>query len=55
LKLGLGKVGVRGDLRDHITPIRIDGLDPAVAAAIGLEDSVTVHNFELSAALTLSF
>ncbi len=55
LKVGLGKIGVRGDLRDHITPIRLDGLDPAVAAAIGLEDNTTVHNFELSVALTIGF
>jgi len=55
LKVGLGKVGVRGDLRDHITSIKLDGLDPGVAAAIGLEDDVTVHNFELSVALVISF
>jgi hypothetical protein len=55
LKVGLGKVGIRGDLRDHITPIKFESLDPLVAAAIGIEDNVTVHNFELSVALTLSF
>lgn len=55
LRLGLGKVGVRGDLRDHITPINLNGLDPGVAAALGLVDNVTVHNFELSVALVLSF
>ncbi len=55
LKIGLGKIGVRGDLRDHITPIKLDALDPAVAEAIGLDQDVTVHNFELSAALVFSF
>jgi hypothetical protein len=55
LKFGLGKVGVRGDLRDHITPLKLDGLDPAVASAIGLDKDVTVHNFELSVALVISF
>ena len=55
LKVGLGKVGVRGDLRDHITPIKLDGLDPGVASAIGLEEDATVHNFELSVALVISF
>lgn len=54
LKLGLGKVGVRGDLRDHITPINLDGLDPGVAASLGLEDDITVHNIELSVALVFS-
>lgn len=55
LKLKLGKLGVRGDLRDHITPIKLDSLDPSVAEAIGLDRNVTVHNFELSAALLISF
>ncbi len=55
LKFKLGKLGVRGDLRDHITPIKLDSLDPAVAEAIGLDKNVTVHNFELSAALVISF
>lgn len=55
LKIGLGKIGLRGDLRDHITPIKLDSLDPAVAEIIGLDKDVTVHNFELSAALVFSF
>ena len=55
LKFGLGKVGVRGDLRDHITPIKLEGHDPGVASAIGLKEDVTVHNFELSVALVISF
>lgn len=55
LKLGLGKIGVRGDLRDHITPIKLADLDPGVATAIGLANDVTVHNLELSVALVISF
>jgi hypothetical protein len=55
LKIGLGKVGIRGDLRDHITPIKFEGLDPLIATAIGIDEDGTVHNFELSVALTLSF
>ena len=55
LKVGLGKIGVRGDLRDHITPLKLASLDPAVAAAIGLQKDVTVHNLELSVALVIGF
>lgn len=55
MKVGLGKIGVRGDLRDHITPIKLEGLDAGVIQAIGLEGDVTVHNFELSVALVISF
>ena len=55
LKVKLGKIGIRGDLRDHITPIKLDSLDPAVAEAIGLDRDKTVHNFELSVGLIISF
>ncbi len=53
LRLGLGGVGARVDLRDHITPFRLDDLDPDVRALVGLPADLTLHNFELSLSLML--
>jgi len=55
LKIGLGGFGARVDLRDHITPLDADSIDPAVVEILGLDVNTTLHNFELSAALVLSF
>lgn len=55
VKFGLGGLGVRADLRDHITPIRLADLDPDLVSLLGLPADVTLHNFELSASLMLSF
>ena len=55
VKLGLGAVGARIDVRDHITPLKIDKIDPAVLPLIGLTADKTVHNFEMSVGLVLSF
>jgi len=55
LKVKLGGVGIRGDVRDHITPINVDSLDPLVAETLGLTEDRTVHNFELSVGLVISF
>ncbi len=55
VKFGLGSVGLRMDVRDHITPLKIDSLDPDVLPLIGLTEDKTVHNFEMSVGLVLSF
>lgn len=55
VKVSLGRLGVRADFRDHITPIDLADLDPAFLGALGLEDDLTLHNLELSAGLTLGF
>ncbi|HJO05168.1 MAG TPA: hypothetical protein QGG47_14470 [Acidobacteriota bacterium] len=55
VKLGLGSVGARIDVRDHITPLKVDKIDPDVLPLIGLDADKTVHNFEVSVGLVLSF
>lgn len=55
LKFALGPVGVRADVRDHITPLKVDDLNADVAELIGLDADLTLHNFELSAGLVIRF
>lgn len=55
LKIGLGPVGARVDLRDHITPLDAGEVDPAVVELLGLDVNTTLHNFELSAGLVIRF
>jgi len=55
LKVGLGGLGVRTDLRDHITPMKVDKMDPRLVDLLGLESNVTLHNFEISATLLVHF
>ena len=55
MKIGLGAVAVRVDVRDHITPLKIDAIDPDVLPLLGLTADKTVHNFEMSLGLVLSF
>jgi hypothetical protein len=55
LKVGLGPVGARVDIRDHITPLDAGEIDPAVGEVLGLDVNTTLHNFELSAALVIRF
>lgn len=55
LKVALGAVGVRADLRDHITPLDVEDLGPELAEALGEDGSTTLHNFELSLGLIVRF
>lgn len=55
LKIGLGPVGFRADVRDHITPLKVDKLNPEVAELLGLDADLTLHNFELTGALIIRF
>lgn len=55
LKVGLGSVGVRADLRDHITPLKVEDLSPDLAEALGAEGGTTLHDFEVSFGLTIHF
>ncbi len=55
VKLALGSVVLRGDLRDHITPLKLEELDPILVGLLGLPGDKTLHNFELSATLSLRF
>lgn len=55
VRLGLGQLFLQGDLRDHITPLRLADLDPSVAVLLGLPGDRTLHNFELSVTVGTSF
>ena len=55
MKFGLGAVAARVDVRDHITPLKIDAIDPDLLPMLGLTADKTVHNFEMSLGLVLSF
>lgn len=55
VKVGLGGLGVRADLRDHITPLDFADIDPQFAEALDLLEGNTLHNVELSFGLMFSF
>lgn len=55
IRAGFGALGVRVDLRDHITPMQAAELDADFVEALGLSGDRTLHNVELSAGLTISF
>jgi len=55
IKATIGSVGLRVDLRDHITPVTVEDAEPAFLAALGIADDKTLHNVELSAGLTVRF
>lgn len=55
IKIMLGSFGIRGDVRDHITPVSLEDLEPELADALGLDVDETLHNFEISVGLVLAF
>jgi hypothetical protein len=55
LKAAFGSLGLRVDLRDHITPLKIADLDPDFVQAIGLGTDTTIHNVEFSGGITIRF
>ena len=55
LKAALGKLGLRVDIKDHITPLGITELDPTFADALGTAVSTNLHNVEFSGGVTIKF
>ncbi len=55
LKAAIGTLGLRIDVKDHVTPLEITELDPAFADAIGVAVSTNVHNVEFSGGVTIKF
>ena len=55
LKVALGSLGLRADLRDHITRLDPSKLEDEFVQALGIAESTTTHNVELSAGLTIKF
>ena len=53
--MAFGSVGARVDLKDHITPLKVDNLDPEFRQALLLIRDTTLHNVELSGGITIRF
>jgi hypothetical protein len=55
LKLAFGSLGARIDLKDHITPLKVDSVSPEFREALFLVTDQTLHNIELSGGITIRF
>ena len=55
LRAAIGTLGLRVDIKDHVTPLEITELDPAFAEVIGVAVSTNVHNVEFSGGVTIKF
>lgn len=55
LKAAFGTLGLRVDLRDHITPLRVADLGNEFLQVLGIVEDTTIHNVELSGGITIRF
>jgi hypothetical protein len=55
VKMAFGSLGARVDLKDHITPLKVDNLDPEFRQALLLFQDTTLHNIEFSGGITVRF
>lgn len=55
LKAAFGSLGLRVDLRDHITPLKVADLSDEFLTVIGIVNNTTIHNVELSGGITIRF
>jgi hypothetical protein len=55
LKAAIGTLGLRVDLKDHITPLQFEELSPAFLQFVGIAEDTNVHNIEFSAGVTIRF
>jgi hypothetical protein len=55
IKGDLGPVGLRLDVRNHLTPFDPDDVDPVLIPILGLTDSKTLHNWEFSGGVSINF
>lgn len=55
LKVSIGTLGLRVDLKDHITPLNIAELSPEFIQVVGLAEDSNAHNVELSGGITIKF
>jgi hypothetical protein len=55
LKAAIGSVGLRVDLKDHVSPLDVTKLSPQFLQVTGLAENTNVHNWELSGGLTVRF
>ena len=55
LKAAFGSLGIRVDIKDHITPLDVTQLDDAFIAALGIAETTRSHNVEFSGGLSIRF
>lgn len=55
LKAAFGSLGLRVDLKDHITPLQFEQLSPEFLQVVGIAEDTNVHNIEFSAGVTIRF
>jgi hypothetical protein len=55
LRATFGTLGLRVDIKDHITPLKITELDPNFVDALGTAVSNNLHNIEFSGGVTIKF
>ena len=55
LKVALGTLGLRVDLKDHITPLDVTKLGSQFLQIVGIAESTNVHNVEFSGGITIKF
>ncbi len=55
LKAAFGTLGIRVDVKDHITPLDVTALGDEFIAALGIAETTRSHNVEFSGGLTIRF
>lgn len=55
LKVAVGTLGLRVDLKDHITPLDVTKLSPQFLQILGIAENTNVHNVEFSGGITIKF
>ena len=55
LKAAFGSLGLRVDLKDHITPLDVTQLSPQFLQVIGIVENTNLHNIEFSGGVTIRF
>jgi hypothetical protein len=53
--VAVGTLGIRVDLKDHITPLDINSLSPQFLKVIGIVENTSLHNVEFSGGVTIKF
>lgn len=55
LKASFGTLGLRVDLKDHISPLDVTKLSPQFLQITGIAENTNLHNIEFSGGLTVRF
>lgn len=55
LKVAVGTLGLRVDLKDHITPLDVTKLGSQFLQIVGIAENTNVHNVEISGGITIKF